>query len=50
MSTVRSRWDPSGVEVSKSVQDAALIVVQCLTQRASVFGSKLTPQRNSIAT
>ncbi len=33
MSTVKSRWDLSEVEVSKSAEDAALSVVQRLTRQ-----------------
>ncbi len=33
MSTVKSRWDLSEVEVSKSAEDAALKVVQRLTRQ-----------------
>ena len=33
MSTVKSRWDLSEVEVSRSAEDAALSVVQRLTRQ-----------------
>lgn len=33
MSTVKSRWDLSEVEVAKSAEDAALSVVQRLTRQ-----------------
>ncbi|WP_420437361.1 hypothetical protein [Candidatus Poriferisocius sp.] len=40
MSTVKSRWDLSEVEVSKSAEDAALSVVQRLTRQKEDIASQ----------